>query len=82
MSLGLSGTLLCPSTQVRTQGGLTLKLEVSQQVPTGKRSQSIYERTSRASLITSSPVGNGTEETIGGTVDRGPTTTDVAHRDG
>jgi len=64
MSLGLSGTLLCPSTQARTQGSLILELEVSQQVPTGKRSQSIYERTSRASLVTSSPIRNGTEETV------------------
>jgi len=37
------------------------------------------QRTSRASLVTSSPVGDGNEETVpGGAVPKGPTTTGVA----
>jgi len=58
-----------------TQSSLTLTLEVSQQVPTEKRSQPIYERTSEASLITSLLVRNGW------TVDGKPITTGVALRD-
>ena len=46
----LSGTLLCPGTQIDN----TFKL---------KKFQPKNERTSQASLITSLPIGDGTEET-------------------
>ena len=47
----LPGTLLCPGTEIDN----TFKL---------KKFQPINERTSQASLITSSPIGDGTEETV------------------
>jgi len=49
----LPGTLLCPGTQIDN----TFKL---------KKFQPINERTSQASLITSSPIRDGTEETVPG----------------
>jgi len=49
----LPGTLLCAGTQIDN----TFKL---------KKFQLINERTSQASLITSSPIEDGTEETVPG----------------
>ena len=63
----LPGTLLCPGTQIDN----TFKL---------KKFQPRNERTSQGSLITSSPIGDGTEETVPGRNRsyREPTTTGVA----